>query len=115
MATRSALIAAFAFDFTVSALGQTGAPERKPSFEVASVKPNKETGGSFSLSGNRQTFIGTTAGSLIARIGNGGINTVGDRRSVRANQTGRLYLGVNDDHLADNAGSFRVMVDVRER
>jgi uncharacterized protein (TIGR03435 family) len=66
MATRSALIAAFAFGFTVSALGQTGAPERKPSFEVASVKPNKETGGSFSLSGNRQTFIGTTAGSLIA-------------------------------------------------
>jgi Ca2+-binding EF-hand superfamily protein len=57
----------------------------------------------------------TTAGALIARIGNGGINTVGDRRSVRANQTGRLYLGINDDHLADNSGEFRVMVDVRER
>ena len=55
------------------------------------------------------------AGSLIARIGNGGVNSVGDRRSVRANQTGRLYLGVNDDHLADNNGEFRVMVDVRER
>ena len=57
----------------------------------------------------------TAAGALIARIGNGGINAVGDRRSVRANQTGRLYLGVNDDHLADNSGEFRVIVDVRER
>ncbi len=57
----------------------------------------------------------TTAGALIARIGNGGINAVGDRRSLRANQTGRLFLGVNDDHLADNSGEFRVMVDVRER
>lgn len=55
------------------------------------------------------------AGALIARIGNQNVNTIGDRRSVRANASGRLYLGVNDDHLPDNSGEFRVIVDVRER
>jgi Ca2+-binding EF-hand superfamily protein len=55
------------------------------------------------------------AGALIARIGNQGINMVGDRRSVRANASGRLYLGVNDDHLADNSGEYRVMIDIRQR
>jgi hypothetical protein len=32
---------------------------------------------------------------------------------VRAPQSGRLYLGVNDDHWADNNGEFRVVVTVR--
>jgi Ca2+-binding EF-hand superfamily protein len=58
---------------------------------------------------------GAPAGALIARIGNQAANLVGDRRSVRANASGRLYLGVNDDHFADNSGEYRVMVDVRER
>jgi Ca2+-binding EF-hand superfamily protein len=55
------------------------------------------------------------AGALIARIGNQGVNMVGDRRSVRANANGRLYLGVNDDHFADNSGEYRVQIDVRQR
>jgi Ca2+-binding EF-hand superfamily protein len=55
------------------------------------------------------------AGALLARIGNQGIVLVGDRRSLRSPSAGRLYLGVNDDHHADNSGSFRVMVDVRQR
>jgi hypothetical protein len=55
------------------------------------------------------------AGALLARIGNQGIMMVGDRRSLRAPAAGRLYLSVNDDHHADNAGSFQVMIDVRER
>jgi Ca2+-binding EF-hand superfamily protein len=55
------------------------------------------------------------AGALLARIGNQGIVVVGDRRSLRAPSAGRLYLGVNDDHYDDNSGSFRVMVDVRQR
>jgi hypothetical protein len=38
---------------------------------------------------------------------------VGDRRSVRVPRAGRLYLGVNDDHLADNQGTYRVSVSVR--
>jgi hypothetical protein len=53
------------------------------------------------------------AGGLIARIGTGAPVYVGDRRSVRAPRSGRLYLGVNDDHLADNQGTYRVTVSVR--
>lgn len=55
------------------------------------------------------------AGSLIARIGNQGIMMIGDRRSLRAPASGRLYLGVNDDHYADNSGEFRVLVDITNR
>jgi hypothetical protein len=34
---------------------------------------------------------------------------------LRAYATGQLYLGVNDDHLADNRGEFRVKVAVTPR
>lgn len=53
------------------------------------------------------------AGGLIARIGNGAPVYVGDRRAVRAPANGRLYLGVNDDHLADNVGDYHVTITVR--
>jgi Ca2+-binding EF-hand superfamily protein len=53
------------------------------------------------------------AGGLIARIGNSAPVFVGDRRALRAPVAGRLYLGVNDDHLADNVGQYRVTIDVR--
>ena len=54
------------------------------------------------------------AGALIARIGNGNPVYVGSRRApIRASASGRLYLGVNDDYLADNQGEYRVTVDVR--
>lgn len=55
------------------------------------------------------------AGGLIARIGDSAPVYVGDRRAVRAPVSGRLYLSVNDDHLADNSGDFRVTVSVRNR
>jgi hypothetical protein len=48
------------------------------------------------------------------------IGRIGDRQDVffigadpgpyRARASGRLYLGINDDWLADNSGSFRVIV-----
>ena len=54
------------------------------------------------------------AGALIARVGNGSPIFLGDSAGARNVTTGgRLYLGVNDDHLADNAGQFRVTVTVR--
>ena len=54
------------------------------------------------------------AGGLIARIGNGNPVFVGNRRlPIRASASGRLYLGVNDDYLADNQGEYRVTIDVR--
>ena len=53
------------------------------------------------------------AGVLIARIGESDAFDVGTRTSpVRAPRDGRLFLGINDDHIADNQGAFRVEVTV---
>jgi hypothetical protein len=52
------------------------------------------------------------AGSLIARVGNSRPFLIGDQTGpVRMPATGRLYLGINDDHFDDNAGMFRVTVE----
>ena len=51
------------------------------------------------------------AGGLIARIGNSRPLYVGAERTLRANASGQLYLGVNDDHVADNHGEFRVKIE----
>lgn len=53
------------------------------------------------------------AGALIARIGNASAFVVGSSKVMRANESGRLYLGVNDDYMADNNGVFRVRVLIR--
>lgn len=50
--------------------------------------------------------------SLIGRIGEGAdYFFIGDEHGpIRVRNDGRLYLGINDDFLADNSGSFRVTV-----
>lgn len=55
---------------------------------------------------------GRPAGSLIGRIGDSNdYFFIGDEEGpVRVRSSGRLYLGVNDDYLKDNTGSFRVTV-----
>jgi hypothetical protein len=58
-------------------------------------------------------IINQAAGALIARIGDYGPIFVGDRRSITAPVSGRLYLSVNDDHLADNKGEFVVSIGVQ--
>jgi hypothetical protein len=55
------------------------------------------------------------AGGLIARIGNSATLFVGADPTLRANASGQLYLGVNDDDLADNRGEFRVKIAVPPR
>ena len=55
------------------------------------------------------------AGGILARIGNYGPIWVGDRRTLTAPVSGRLYLGVNDDHLPDNRCEFTVIVGVQGR
>lgn len=55
------------------------------------------------------------AGGLIVRIDNYGPVFVGGRRQFTAPVSGRLYFGVNDDHLADNIGEFVVNVSVAPR
>jgi hypothetical protein len=51
------------------------------------------------------------AGALIGRIGNGAPFGIGNQASVPMPASGELFLGVNDDDLADNSGGF--VVDVR--
>jgi Ca2+-binding EF-hand superfamily protein len=56
------------------------------------------------------------AGVLIARIGDSAPLMIGAQRTVaRAPVSGRLFLGVNDDHLDDNSGEFRVSVTIGRR
>jgi EF hand len=55
------------------------------------------------------------AGGLIGRIGDYPPMFIGDRTPVTAPVSGRLYLGVNDDHLPDNQGEFVVTVGVQGR
>jgi hypothetical protein len=51
------------------------------------------------------------AGALIARVGNSRPFLIGDQAGpVRMPATGRLFLGVNDDHVNDNMGMFRVTI-----
>ena len=50
------------------------------------------------------------AAALIGRVGDSSdCFFIGDDKGViRVRSSGRLYLGVNDDFLKDNTGSFRV-------
>jgi hypothetical protein len=52
------------------------------------------------------------AGALIGRVGDNSdaIFIGNDRGPIRVRGAGRLFLGINDDNLADNSGEFRVMV-----
>lgn len=50
------------------------------------------------------------AGSLIGRIGNGRPFGIGDQTTIVAPASGQLFLGVNDGHLNDNSGEFRVEI-----
>ena len=60
-------------------------------------------------------MLNQLAGGLIAQIDYYGPIFVGGRRTFTAPVSGRLYLGVNDDHLADNRGEFTVNVSVAGR
>lgn len=51
------------------------------------------------------------AGALIGRIGpNGQPFAIGNQASVQMPEAGQLFLGINDDNVADNQGEFRVEV-----
>ena len=51
------------------------------------------------------------AGTLIGRVDYGAPFVIGDRNTaIRMPRAGRLFLSVNDDHLNDNHGSFRVAI-----
>jgi hypothetical protein len=52
------------------------------------------------------------AGALIGRVGDGDdyFFVGAESGPIRVRGGGRLYLGINDDYLQDNSGSFRVTV-----
>jgi hypothetical protein len=51
------------------------------------------------------------AAALIGRVGEDAPFFIGDDSGeIRVRSSGRLYLGINDDYLQDNSGSFRVTV-----
>lgn len=52
------------------------------------------------------------AAALIGKIGeNGDPFFIGDaKETIRVRASGRLFLGLNDDYLGDNAGSLRVVI-----
>jgi len=60
-------------------------------------------------------ITGVSAGALIARIGEYAPMAIGNRTTVTAPVSGRLYLSVNDDHLPDNRGEFVVTVSAGVR
>jgi hypothetical protein len=50
-------------------------------------------------------------GGLIARVGNSPAFAIGSSRAaIEMPAAGRLFLGVNDDHHADNSGAFDVQI-----
>ncbi len=54
---------------------------------------------------------GRPGGALIGRIGNSDPFFIGDEKGpIRMRESGRLSLGVNDDYLQDNSGSWRVTI-----
>jgi hypothetical protein len=77
--------------------------------------PNDVAGPAGAHSGRRapqSPLRAELAGALIGRIGTTEF-AIGNQRSIAAPASGRLFLGVNDDHLADNQGHFEVFVSVR--
>lgn len=53
---------------------------------------------------------GLLSGALIGRIGNGRPFAIGDQTSIPMPDGGQLFLGINDDHVGDNSGEFRVEI-----
>jgi hypothetical protein len=60
---------------------------------------------------DKATIPSIPVGALIGRIGNGQPFSIGDTTNAfDMPASGRLFLGVNDDHVQDNSGNFVVKV-----
>jgi hypothetical protein len=70
--------------------------------------------GAGAVSGRRAdnaTISSVPVGALIGRIGNGQPFVIGDTpNAVDMPDSGRLFLGINDDHVGDNSGNFVVKI-----
>lgn len=93
--------------------GDTIAIEASGTITLSTNGADTATPGGASRRANAAPLPDQPAGALIARIGDGAPIFVGAGRTITANGTGRLYLGVNDDHFADNRGQYTVSVQRR--
>ena len=60
---------------------------------------------------DKATIPTIPVGALIGRVGNGQPFSIGDTTNAfDMPDSGRLYLGVNDDHVPDNSGNFVVKI-----
>ena len=60
---------------------------------------------------DKATIPTIPVGALIGRIGNGQPFPIGDTTNAfDMPDSGRLFLGVNDDHVADNSGNYVVKI-----
>jgi hypothetical protein len=55
------------------------------------------------------------AGALISRVGNSAPFPIGEKQTVTMPANGQLFLGINDDHVADNQGGYRVVIQRNTR
>ncbi len=55
------------------------------------------------------------AGALIARVGNSEPFPIGAQQTVTMPADGQLFLGINDDHVGDNQGGYRVTIQRQGR
>ena len=78
-----------------------------------SSDPNDEASPGGAARQAPDALLQANAGAVIARVDNSAPFLVGDRRTVRAPAGGEIFLGVNDDFLGDNSGTFRVTITVR--
>jgi hypothetical protein len=63
------------------------------------------------VAGGKYAVSNAPAGALIARIGNGAAFLIGgNNQPITMPANGRLSLGVNDDHFADNSGTYSVSI-----
>jgi hypothetical protein len=69
------------------------------------------SGTSSNRTADRAPIGSSPIGTLIARVGNGQPFVIGSTTDVvEMPNGGRLFLGVNDDHHADNSGNFVVRI-----
>jgi len=54
-------------------------------------------------------------GALIARVGNSAPFPLSDNLTVTMPANGQLFFGINDDHVGDNSGGFRVQIQRTSR
>ena len=79
--------------------------------------PGDTTGpaGRTTLRSARAPLPDVPIGTLIARVEDGAPFAIGDRRdAIEMASSGRLFLGINDDTLSNNSGSYRVTVEIEK-